>query len=173
MLFQAKEVFEEVCIQVDLECDDRQNASEKTVIDRIGAPESSSIAINSVAPQSQSVAQEITRIRKENAFKKAEQLTPVGSKWPTSTTDLPIVERRGGGWSSFYTFCRIIIYGAICPIVAYLMSIYTLPLVSAVLVAVMGKRLGGVSAIMYLCLSPIVYYIIFWKFIPKIFPSMK
>ena len=76
-LFQAKEVFEEVCIQVDLECDDRQNASEKTVIDRIGTRENPKSFINPNAPCSPSVAQEVTRIRRDNDLNRRSDLRRV------------------------------------------------------------------------------------------------
>lgn len=77
-LFQAKEVFEEVCEQVDLECNEAAELSQKAVIDRIGTRESPKSSINSNATQSRVIAQEVARIRNDNDFKRAALLTQSG-----------------------------------------------------------------------------------------------
>ena len=143
-LFQAKEVFEEVCVQVDLECKDVQEISRKTVVDHIGTRESPKAAINSNAPQNQAVAQDITRIRRENAFKKAELLTRVVSATPASKQKLPL-------W--LVCFQLVLTFLGLF----FFMKLIVLP---------MARTLGGFVGDLFFISAPVIYIFVLSKFFP-------
>jgi T5orf172 domain len=150
-LFQAKEVFEEVCVQVDLECKDTQAISRKTVIDCIGTRENPKAAVISNATQNQAVAQNVTRIRRENDFKKAAQLTRVVSEVPTSKENCPL-------W--LVSFQWVLVFLGLFLYMKYLV----LPVARELGIA-LGNFVGG----LFLTSAPLIYVFV----MSRIFPGKK